>query len=69
MPLGHVQRVLFDNLDKGWSPHGLTTGDMFIGEGQEFDPGKLESILSGAGVPADKTEKVIQFMLTTASSA
>ena len=35
----------------------------FIGEGQEFDPGKLESILSGAGVPADKTEKVIQFML------
>ncbi len=35
----------------------------FIGEGQEFDQGKLESILSGAGVPADKTAKVIQFML------
>lgn len=35
----------------------------FIGEGQEFDQGKLESILSGAGVPAAKTEKVIQFML------
>lgn len=35
----------------------------FIGEGHEFDPGKLESIISGAGVPADKTQKVIQFML------
>lgn len=35
----------------------------FIGEGQEFDQGRLESILSGAGVPADKIEKVIQFML------
>jgi hypothetical protein len=22
--------VLFDNLDKGWSPHGLTTGDVLI---------------------------------------
>jgi hypothetical protein len=22
--------VLFDNLDKGWSPHGLTTGDVMI---------------------------------------
>ena len=35
----------------------------FIGEGEEFDHAKLESILSGAGVPPDKTEKVIQFML------
>ena len=35
----------------------------FIGEGQEFDNGKLESILRGAGVPGDKTAKVIEFML------
>ena len=35
----------------------------FIGEGQEFDLRKLESILSGAGVPAEKTDNVIQFML------
>ncbi len=35
----------------------------FIGEGQEFELQKLESILSGAGVPAEKTDNVIQFML------
>ena len=35
----------------------------FIGEGQEFELQKLESILSGAGVPTEKTDNVIQFML------
>lgn len=35
----------------------------FIGEGQEFDRRRLESILNGAGVPTDKTAKVIEFML------
>jgi hypothetical protein len=35
----------------------------FIGEGQEFEHGRLESILNGAGVPSDKTGKVIEFML------
>ncbi len=35
----------------------------FIGEGQEFDQGRLKSILSSAGVPTDKTDIVIQFML------
>lgn len=35
----------------------------FIGEGQSFDRRRMESILSGAGVSADKTAKVIEFML------
>ena len=35
----------------------------FIDEGQEFELRKLESILSGAGVPAEKIDNVIQFML------
>jgi len=35
----------------------------FINEGQEFDLRKLESILSSAGVPAEKLDSVIQFML------
>jgi hypothetical protein len=35
----------------------------FIGEGQEFERDKIESILGGAGVPLDKTEDVIRFML------
>jgi hypothetical protein len=35
----------------------------FIGEGEEFDPPKLERVISGAGVPADKIVKVIEFML------
>ena len=35
----------------------------FIGEGQEFELQKLESILSGAGVPAEKIDNVIQYML------
>jgi hypothetical protein len=35
----------------------------FIGEGQEFDQEGLESILSGASVPADKFDQVITFML------
>jgi len=35
----------------------------FIGEGEEFDPPKLERVISVAGVPADKIVKVIEFML------
>ena len=35
----------------------------FIGEGQEFERGRLESILRAGGVPADKNIKVIEFML------
>ena len=35
----------------------------FIGEGQEFDPRRLHTILSGAGVPAEKTDDVTRFML------
>jgi hypothetical protein len=35
----------------------------FIGEGEEFDPAKLERVISGASVPADKIVNVIEFML------
>jgi hypothetical protein len=35
----------------------------FIGEGEQFDPASLEHLISGAGVPADKIVKVIEFML------
>lgn len=35
----------------------------FIGEGQEFDHRRVGSILNGAGVPPEKTAKVIEFML------
>jgi hypothetical protein len=35
----------------------------FIGEGEQFDPASLEHVISGAGVPADKIVKVIEFML------
>jgi hypothetical protein len=35
----------------------------FIGEGEEFDQAKLESILTGAGVPTEKIENVIEYML------
>lgn len=35
----------------------------FIGEGQEFSQEKLESILNGAGIPTDKFERIIQFLL------
>jgi hypothetical protein len=35
----------------------------FIGEGNEFSEAKLQEIMTGADVPADKFDKVIEFML------
>jgi hypothetical protein len=35
----------------------------FIGEGSEFEPSKLERLISGAGVPPDTIPKIIEFML------
>jgi hypothetical protein len=35
----------------------------FIGEGEQFDPPDLEQIISGAGIPADKVARVVEFML------
>jgi hypothetical protein len=35
----------------------------FIGEGSDFEPSKLERLISGAGVPPDTIPKIIEFML------
>ena len=45
--------------------HGTDTDLIyyFIGEGQEYSQEKLESILNGAKIPADKFERIIHFLL------
>jgi hypothetical protein len=35
----------------------------FIGEGDTFDPAKLDAILKGAKIPEDSMEAIVQFLL------